>query len=106
MEVIRVLDSSLDAKSVRDCFRPGKFSRDKCRPILVKFTCACHAPSILSNSRKLTEDEQYKKMSIKRDMSKLERQSESLLLKERLLLINSGIPPKDIRLKKNPVICK
>ena len=100
-EVIRVLDSSLDAKSVRDCFRLGKFSRDKFRPILVKFTCARHASPILSNSGKLAENEQYKKISIKRDMSKLERQSESLLLKERFLLINSGIPSKDIKLKEN-----
>ena len=73
VEVIRVLDSFLDAKSVRDCFRLGKFSRDKCRPILIKFTCARYASSILSNSRKLAENEQYKKISIKRDMSKLER---------------------------------
>ena len=103
MEAIRVLDSSLDKKSVSDCFRLGKFSRDKCRPILVKFTCARHASSILSNSGKLAENKQYKKISIKRDMSKLERQSESLLLKERLLP-NSGISSKYIKLKENQLV--
>ncbi len=40
-DVIKTLDDTLDKQSVRDCFRLGRYSKDKQRPILVKLTCAC-----------------------------------------------------------------
>lgn len=92
VNVIKVMDNSLDEQSVRDCFRLGKYSKEKQRPILVKFACARNVTSILSNRRNLAGSEKYKKIYLKRDMTKLERQEESLLLKERSVLISSGTP--------------
>ena len=106
VNVINSLDSSLDKQSVRDCFRMGKYSKEKCRPILVKLACASNASSVLSNRRKLSESEKYNKISVKRDMSKLERQEESVLLKERFTLIRAGALRKDLKIRGNQLFVK
>ena len=108
VDVITVLDSSLDQHSVRDCFRLGKYSKEnhRPRPVLVKLACAQNVTSLLSNRKKLSESQEYNKISIKRDMSKQERQEESLLLKERFAFISAGTHRRDIKIRRNQLLVK
>ncbi len=94
------------SETVRDCFRLGRYSREKCRPVLIKLTCARNVTSILSNRKKLAESEKYNKIYLKRDMSLLERQEEALLLKERWTLINLGTPRRDVQLKGSQLLVR
>ena len=106
VEVVQALDSSLDQQSIRDCFRIGKYSKEKSRPILIKLARVQSVTSILSNRKKLSEDPKHRKISIKRDMSKQERQNERLLLKERYQLIEVGTSRKDLRIRGNKLLVK
>ena len=106
VEVVQTLDSSLDQQSIRDCFRIGKYSKEKSRPILIKLARVQSVTSILSNLKKLSEDPKHRKISIKRDMSKQERQNERLLLKERYQLIEAGTSRKDLRIRGNKLLVK
>ncbi len=67
---------------------------------------ASNASSVLSNRKKFSESEKYCHVSVKRDMSKLERQEESLLLKERFLLIKTGTLRKDLRIRRNQLFVR
>ena len=106
VDVVRATDSSLGHNSVRDCFRLGRYSKANNRPILVKFACARSVTSVLSNRKNLSKSQKYSKVSIKKDMSKKERQEESLLLKERLTLINPGTLRRDIKIRGNRLLVK
>ena len=106
VDVIKTLDSTLDKQSVRDCFRLGRYVKEKRRPILVKLACASNAFSVLSNRKKLFESEKYSKISIKRDMTRSETQEESLLLKERLTLIKAGTSRKDLKIRGNQLFVR
>ena len=106
VEVVQALDSSLDQQSIRDCFRIGKYSKEKSRPILIKLARVQSVTSILSNRKKLSEDPKHRKIFIKRDMSKQERQNERLLLKERYQLIEAGTSRKDLRIRGNKLLVK
>ena len=106
VEVVQALGSSLDQQSIRDYFRIGKYSKEKSRPILIKLARVQSVTSILSNRKKLSEDPKHRKISIKRDMSKQERQNERLLLKERYQLIEAGTSRKDLRIRGNKLLVK
>ena len=91
------LDNSIGTQSIKDVYRLGRFSTDrkKPRPLLVKFIRAADVSSVLLRRRSLQSSTIY----IKPDMSPTERKSESLLLKERWSLIQSGVPRSDIRIR-------
>ena len=92
---------SITTYSVNDCLRLGKYAENRCRPILVKLNRPIDVSTILANRAKL---DQSSKMFIKPHMSLAERQLESILLKERWKLIQSGIPRKHIKLKSDCLI--
>ena len=96
--VLSSIDSSIQPQSIRDCFRLGKFSprASRPRPILIKFVRAPDVVSILSKKRNLSHP-----YSIKPDMPRDQRQQESVLLRERWNLIQSGVDRKNIRIKGN-----
>ena len=81
--------------SVRDCSQLGEFKVNSRypRPILVKLTRSVDVHSILSQRSNLPEG-----IVIKPDMSIAERKSESLWLKERYCLIQSGTDKHDVKI--------
>ncbi len=106
-QVISVLSSlmpDISKLSVRDCTRMGKYSPShvRPRPLLVKLLRTTEVSVILSNRSKLTKSKVY----IKPYMTPSERNSRSILLKERKSLISSGASPKDIKIKSNKLLLK
>ena len=102
--VLSKLNADINPTSVRNCFRLGKYKKDHThpRPILVKLNRSIDVTSILSN-RNSIED---KSIIIKPDMSPDERTKETLLLKERWSLIQSGIDKSDIKIKSSSIYIK
>ena len=90
------LDNSINSQSVKDEFRLGKFSAEnqKPQPLLVKFIRAADATSVLSKRGSLRSSPIF----IKPNMSPTEKKSESMLLKERWSLIQSGVPRDAIKI--------
>ena len=91
------LDNSINSQCVKDVFRLGKFSveNQKPRPVLVKFIRAADAISVLSKRGSLRSSPIF----IKPDMSPTEKKSESMLLKERWSLIQSGVRRDVIKIR-------
>ena len=94
--VLSELSSSVQAHAIKDCYRLGKFNpqRLKPRPILVRLIRIADVHSILSNRGSLSSP-----IYIKPDMTKEKRHRESVLLKERWNLIQSGVPKNVIRIQ-------
>ena len=99
-DVIRKLDDSIPDHSIQDCTRLGKFSEEKSRPILVKMSHSCEVSSILAQRRKLKDSPG---ITIKPDLSLTDRRIDSILLKERWNLMQSGISRDQIRIKGNTI---
>ena len=97
-ETINSLCPELTEQSVCDCVRLGKYSIERSRPVLVKLARSCDASNILANRHKLSK---FPNVSIKPHMSVSERVTESTLLKERRVLINSGVDKSTIKLRGN-----
>ena len=97
------LVSSINSDSIKDLHRLGKFNTllTRPRPILVKFIRAADVMSVLSNRRLLTHP-----VSIKPDLSQQERKRDSLLLKERWILIQSGCSRHDIKILESRLYVK
>ena len=94
--VLSEVDTSVDSQSIKDCYCLGKFIPNQSlpRPVLVKFIQISDASSILSKKGKLSRP-----FSIKPDLSPEERRRDSLLLKERWQLIQSGKDRNDIKIR-------
>ena len=94
--IISSLNTGVKPDSISDCFRLGKFDpkRKHPRPLLVKLIRSSDVQTILVNCSKVS-----KPVIIKRHMSPDERINESLLLKERWNLIQSGIERKSIKIQ-------
>ena len=94
--IIYSLNTGIKPDSISDCFRLGKFDpkRKQPRPLLVKLIRSSDVQTILANCSKVS-----KPVIIKRHMSLDERINESLLLKERWNLIQSGIERKSIKIQ-------
>ena len=91
-ETINFLCPELTEQSVCDCVRLGKYSIERSRPVLVKLARSC-------DRHKLSK---FPNVSIKPHMSVSERVTESTLLKERRVLINSRFVDKStIKLRGN-----
>ena len=99
-ETLKVVDDSISELSIRDCLRLGKFSETKCRPILVTLNRSSDVLSILSKRAKLSS---IPGISIKPDMTKEQRKIESILLRERWILIQSGVHRRCIRLRGDSI---
>lgn len=103
VSVLSSLDSSFQSQSIKDYYRLGKFdpSRGKPRPILVKFIRMRDASSILSKKGKLRQP-YYNKA----DMTREQRERESILTKERWGLIQSGVLHSQIRIRNTAIYVK
>ena len=87
--------NSRSPPSVRDCRRLGKFneSLNRPRPVLVTLNSTAEVNNVLYNRRQLTSP-----VYIKPDLSPAERKIQSLLLKERHKLLDSGSNPTPVRI--------
>ena len=90
---------TLTDQSICDCTRLGKYSPDRHRPLLVKFTRSCEAATILANRTKI----QAPGIFIKPHLTQQERANENILLKEHRSLINSGITKNNIKIRGNSI---
>ncbi len=98
MQVLSILtevNPDIDSRCIRDCFRLGKYTDSKHRPILVKLTSANDVANILANRQALAS----LKVNIQPDLPLLDRKIRSILLKERRTLIVEGVERKDIKIK-------
>ena len=88
--------TNINANSISDCFRLGKFNpeRQRPRPILVKFIRSSDVQSVLSNRGKLS-----KPIYIKPYMSPEDRRNDLSLLRERWCLIQSAIERQSIKIR-------
>ena len=82
---------------MRDCRRIGKYdvSKPRPRPIRVTLNSTMEVANVLSKCRSLTPP-----IIIKADLTPTERKNESILLKERRKLIDSGHERRSIRIRK------
>ena len=96
VSVLSTLESSCQSQSICDCYRLGKYSPHgtRPRPLLVKFVRAIDASNILSKKGKLTRP-----YLIKPDMTQEQRKIESVLLKERWNLMQSGVSRTAIKIQ-------
>ena len=99
------LSNDLSLSAIRDCIRLGKYrppnqdANQRPRPILVKFNNVKVVNSILGNQQHLTSNKNPA-ISIKRDLSKEERRSNSIFLRERYRLVSEeGIDKRHIKLR-------
>ena len=60
-------------KEVEDCWRLGKYSKGESRPLKIRFKSTKAAEEILNKSWKLSEDERYSKVIIRKDLNVEER---------------------------------
>ena len=99
-EVFSEVDNTIQGQSIKDCFRLGKFSAEarRPRPILVKFIRSADASSILSKRGSLRQP-----LFVKPDLSRAERVIDSLLMKERWNLIQSGTERKHIKIRNDSI---
>ena len=99
-EVLSEVDDTIQKQSIKDCFRLGKFNASprRPRPILVKFIRSVDASSILSKRASLKPP-----FIVKPDLSREERLIDSLLLKGRWNLIQSGTSRKFIKIKNDSI---
>ncbi len=96
---ISSIDSNISESSIRDCTRLGKFSSDRCRPILAKLSRSCEVSSILSQRGKLKGSG----LSIKADLNKEDRKIDQLLMSHRWSLIQSGTSRQLIKIRGNSI---
>ena len=97
-KTIQSVCPDISCQSICGCTRLGWYSNDRHRPVLVKLTRSCDVSNILANRGKLSN---LLGISIKPLMSHKERNTESILLRERYILINSGTSKSDIKIRRN-----
>ena len=92
--VLSKLDNHVQNQSLKDVYRLGKFNPVAIhpRPLLVKFIRATDVVSVLSKKGSLSYP-----LFIKPDLSPQEKQRDSILLKERWSLVQTGILRHDIK---------
>ena len=102
--VLSDVNESINSHSIKDIYRLGKFStgNSKPRPLLVKFIRAADATRILSKRG----SSRGSPIVIKPDMSPTERKCESLLLKERWSLMQSGVPRDVIKIRGSRLLVR
>ena len=102
VSVFSTLDDTIQAHSIKECYRLGKFdpkrNNTKPRPILVHFVRMSDVSSVLAKRGSLKRP-----YSVKPIMSKEQRKIESILLKERWNLIQSGISRTQIRIRDSNI---
>ena len=87
LDIFSSIEVQLNSAQIVDCFHLGRFKPNQLRPrhILIKLQHAMDVSAILGSKKSLSPP-----CTVKPDMSSKERLVESLLLKERWTLLQSG----------------
>ena len=103
VQILKQADDDISIQSMRDCLRLGKFdsSKTRPRPLLVKLSRILDVDNILYNRSKIAEG-----ILVKPDMNREERHRESILLKERWSLMNTGTDKKHIKIRGTKLFVK
>ncbi len=99
-DVSEVFNTSISAQSIQDCTRLGKYTDNKCRPVLVKLSRSFEVSSLLSQRKKLKDTPG---VSIKPDMSPDERKVDFVLMSKRWDIIQSGTAREHIKIRGNSI---
>lgn len=102
-ELLTWLDPLVTCSQVVDVVRLGKYSVGISRPLLVTLTRPSDVQSVFLARRKLAT---RPGIGVKPDLSAEERKVESLLLKERRVLIDSGADRSTIRLHSDTIFVR
>ena len=97
-QIFSDLENNSDhSSSIRDCHRLGRYVKGEssCRPLLVTLNSTRDVRSILQSYNNSSDTS----ITIKADLSTLERKVNAILLKERWMLITSGIDRKLIKIR-------
>ena len=88
----------IEPSAIKDCFRLGKYKSgsEYPRPLLIKFLRSTDATYLLTSKTQLKHP-----IYIKPDLTPLEKSNESLLLKERKILIQKGTDRQHIKLRNS-----
>ena len=103
INLFQAIAPQISEQSVCDCLRLGKYSNQKHLQILVKLSRTCEVSTILASRVKLSE---FPGISMKPDTTPKEREVESVLLKKRRELTNSGIESSSIKIRGNSLFVK
>ena len=101
-KIIKSICSDMNDYAVCDCSRIGKYSEPRSRPLCVKFARSCDVATVLSNRYKLSKID-HPNIFLKPFMTTAERKVESILLKERRTLIDSGVERNQIKIRGNSI---
>ena len=95
------VDCNIPKNAIHDCIHLGKYvhNSSRPRPILVKFNSTTHIASLFSGKGSYPSG-----ILIKRDLSPIERRSESILLNEHWQLLQSGVDCKSIKIRGANII--
>lgn len=100
--IMELADKDLPFATIRDCQRIGKYNTtsSRPRPILAKLNSSRHVEALVrTRSRFQLPADTAVNVTIRRDLTKDERNIESTLLRERRSLIDSGTDSSLIRLR-------
>ena len=101
-KIIKSICPDMNGYAICDCSRIGKYSEPRSRPLCVKFARSCDVAAVLSNRYKLSKID-HPNIFLKPFMTTAERKVESILLKERRTLIDSGIERNQIKIRGNSI---
>ena len=103
MEIFASIDKDVGPQSIRDCFRLGKYKEpnSRPRPVLVKMNRSIDVINLLAVHRNPPDH-----LTIKPDLSPEERELDSILMKVRWELIQSGQNKKDIKIQSTKLYLK
>ena len=89
---------ALNESTIRDCYRLGKFSPERCHPLLVALNRTCDVSTALSNKHMLADQPHIK---VNADLSVSDCNPRSILLRKRYELTSFGVDRHSIRLRYN-----
>ena len=106
LKKLRVILTSLEDYSIRDCIRIGKYSPNgtRPRPLLVKFLRACDVNTILYKLSQGGLPAELSGIAIKHHMTPSEVKSNSILLRKRLELSQEGVDKQRLKIKGNKLL--
>ena len=101
-KTIQSICPELREYAVCDCSRIGKYTEERSRPLMIKFVRSCDAATVLANRHKISKSD-HSKVFLKPYMTVAERKTESILLRQRRALIESGVERKLIKIRGNSI---
>ena len=77
-----VLDQNNEGHEIEEIYRMGKYAGKETRPMKVKFKSQTVVEEVLNRTWKLSTDQRYKEVFIRRDMNDEERAKQKELMEE------------------------